>query len=70
MKDVAADCLEQIKFNEDTRTVFETDRVKKRLRVVMDLVIRALELISQNNESSRFSRGTFPTLRENANTLT
>ena len=48
LKEVALDCLQQVRLDEDVRSVFETERVRKQLEIVMDLVIKALELVAQH----------------------
>ena len=47
LRDVAADCIQHIRFDDDARVVFETERVRTQLKSVMDLVIEALGLIAQ-----------------------
>ena len=56
LRSVAIDCTRQIRFDEDASRVFETDRVRRLLTSSMDLVIRALELISQQYSGSRISK--------------
>ena len=55
LKTVAEDCLKQIEFSDDAKKVFTTDRVQKRLRSLMDLIIEALELIHRFYLKTLFS---------------
>ena len=47
LKEVALECIQHIRFDEDARSVFDSERVRAQLGLVMDLVIRALGLISR-----------------------
>ena len=47
LRGVALDCIQHIRFDEDARSVFETERVRRQLKCVMDLVIEVLEMISR-----------------------
>ena len=47
LKTVAEDCLRQIRFDDDAEKVFDSARVRRALRSMMDLIIEALELIGR-----------------------
>ena len=47
LKEVALECIQHIRFDEDARSVFDSERVRAQLGLVMDLVIKALGLISR-----------------------
>ena len=51
LKDAAVDCLATIRFDDDAKKVFNSARVRNGLNTVLELVIRALELISRYYES-------------------
>ena len=54
LKAVAEACLGRTRFTEDVQTVFESERVRRHLESMMDLIIEALELIDCFNFKSNF----------------
>ena len=56
LKDVALECLDNVRFDGDARNVFMTPRVQEALNDVMALTIKALEYIAVYYSKGKLSK--------------
>ena len=47
LREASLECIQHVRFDEDAKSVFETERVRTQLEIVMGLVIKTLELVAQ-----------------------